>query len=249
MPTSPAAAPVRIAMWSGPRNISTAFMRAFDNRPDTFVCDEPFYAHYLKETGLPHPGRDEVIASQENDWRRVVASLTGPVPEGKSVFYQKHMSHHLLPGMGRDWLDAVTNCFLIRDPAAMVVSLDARYADPTLADTGLPQQREIFERVRTTTGRVPPVIDARDLLADPRALLQRLCDALGIPFLEQMLSWPAGPRVTDGIWARHWYDAVWQSTGFRPAAERAVRVPARLRALHEACREYYEALHAFRLTT
>lgn len=248
MPGSPTTSPLRIAMWSGPRNISTAFMRAFENRPDTVVCDEPFYAHYLRATGLPHPGRDEVIASQENDWRRVAAWLTDGVPDGRPIFYQKHMSHHLLPGMGREWLDRVTNCFLIRDPAAMVVSLDARVADPALADTGLPQQCEIFARVVAATGRVPPVIDARDLLRDPRALLQRLCDVLGIPFLEQMLAWPPGPRATDGVWAPHWYDSVWQSTGFRPAPEQPVTVPARLRALHDACRQYYETLHAYRLT-
>lgn len=248
MPGSPANSPLRIAMWSGPRNISTAFMRAFENRPDTFVCDEPFYAHYLKQTGLPHPGRDEVIAGQENDWRRVVAWLTGPVPEGRPIFYQKHMSHHLLPGMGRDWLGAVTNCFLIRDPAAMVVSLDARYADPTLADTGLPQQREIFARVQVARGRVPPVVDARDLLCDPRAMLERLCGEIGIPFSDRMLAWPPGPRATDGIWAKHWYDAVWKSTGFQPVPERSVQVPSRLRALHEACREHYEFLHSHRLT-
>lgn len=248
MPGSPAKPPLRIAMWSGPRNLSTAFLRSFENRPDTFVSDEPFYAHYLKQTGLPHSGRDEVIASQENDWRKVVAWLTGPIPGDKAIFYQKHMAHHLLPGMGRDWFDAVTNCFLIRDPAAMVVSLDAKYADPTLADTGLPQQREIFERVHAATGRVPPVIDARDLLRDPRAMLERLCAAIDIPFTERMLSWPPGARETDGIWAKHWYDAVWKSTGFQPVPEQSVHVPPRLQPLHSACREHYEILHARRLT-
>ena len=174
-----------LAMWSGPRNISTAFMRAFENRPDTFVCDEPFYAHYLQMTGLPHPGREEVIASQETDWGKVAAWLTGPVPEGKSIFYQKHMAHHLLPDMGREWLSRVTNCFLIRDPRAMLRSLVAKYPNPALSDTGLPQQWEIFDRVRQETGRVPPVIDARDLLANPRALLRVLCDTLQIPFSDR----------------------------------------------------------------
>lgn len=246
MPVSPAA-PLRIAMWSGPRNISTAFMRSFGNRPDTYVCDEPFYARYLQVTGAPHPGRDEVIASQDTDWRRVVAMLTGPVPGGRAVFYQKHMAHHLLPDMGRDWLDEVTNCFLIRDPKAMLLSLDAKYPEPALVDTGLPQQREIFERVRARTGRVPPVVDAGDLLRDPRGLLARLCGVLGIPFTDRMLAWPPGPRPTDGVWAPHWYDAVWRSTGFQPLRESTAPLPARLAALYQQCREHYEALYAYRL--
>jgi hypothetical protein len=222
-------------------------MRAFENRPDTFVCDEPFYAHYLLVTGLPHPGREDVIASQENDWEKVARWLTGPVPEDKAIFYQKHMAHHLLPGMGRDWLSQVTHCFLIRNPRAMLLSLDAKYPNPTLSDTGLPQQREIFDRVRRETGRVPPVIDARDLLANPPALLRKLCDASGIPFTERMLHWRAGPRATDGIWARHWYDAVWKSTGFQPIPDKAGQLPAHLEPLYQQCLEPYAALHAHRL--
>lgn len=247
MLNSPATPPLRIAMWSGPRNISTAFMRAFENRPDTFVCDEPFYAHYLRMTGLPHPGSDEVIASQENDWRKVAGWLTGPVPEGKFIFYQKHMAHHLLPGMGRDWLSQVTNCFLIRDPRAMLLSLDAKYPNPTLLDTGLPQQWEIFARVRRQTGKIPPVIDARDLLRDPRALLENLCGALGIPFTDRMLNWPPGPRATDGVWARYWYDTVERSTGFQPFREKAGELPNHLKSLHEQCMAPYDALHDYRL--
>ena len=222
-------------------------MRAFENRPDTFVCDEPFYAHYLLFTRLPHPGREDVIASQENDWGKVAGWLTGPVPEGKSIFYQKHMAHHLLPGMGREWLSRVVNCFLIRDPRAMLKSLDAKYPNPALSDTGLPQQQEIFDRVRQETGRVPPVIDARDLLENPRALLHKLCATLGIQFTDRMLHWPAGPRVTDGIWARHWYDAVWKSTGFQPFHEPAGDLPAHLEPLYRQCMEPYSALHDHRL--
>ncbi|OGT80759.1 MAG: branched-chain amino acid aminotransferase, partial [Gammaproteobacteria bacterium RIFCSPLOWO2_02_FULL_61_13] len=227
---------------------STAFMRAFENRPDTFVCDEPFYAHYLLLTRLPHPGREEVIASQENDWGKIAHWLTGPVPEGKSIFYQKHMAHHLLPGMGREWLSRVVNCFLIRDPRAMLMSLDAKYPNPTLSDTGLPQQQEIFDRVRRETGRVPPVIDARDLLENPRALLHKLCETLGIPFTDRMLHWPAGPRPTDGIWAKHWYDAVWKSTGFQTFLDPAGDLPAHLEPLYQHCMEPYATLHAQRLT-
>ncbi len=160
--------PIRIAMWSGPRNISTALMRSWGNRPDTFVCDEPLYAHYLQQTRLDHPGADEVIVHHESDWRKVINGLLGPVPGGDAIFYQKQMAHHLLPQIDRGWLDRVTNAFLIREPREMLTSLAKILPSPRLEDTGLPQQVEIFERVREQTGRVPPVIDARDVLKDPR---------------------------------------------------------------------------------
>ena len=238
---------LRLAMWSGPRNISTAMMRSWGNRPDTAVCDEPLYAHYLAETGAPHPGAAEVIRHHETDWRRVAAGLTGPVPGGRRVFYQKHMAHHLLAHIGRDWLEHLTHAFLIRDPAEMLTSLIHRLPGPALADTGLPQQVEIFEMVRERSGRTPPVIDSRDLLADPEGVLRSLCDAVGVDFLPAMLSWPAGPRATDGIWARHWYDAVNRSTGFHPYRPKREKVPGRLAALHRQCSEHYERLHSHRL--
>ncbi|MBI4606935.1 MAG: HAD family hydrolase [Planctomycetes bacterium] len=235
-------------MWSGPRNVSTALMRSFGNRPDAFVCDEPFYAHYLLVTRLPHPAAGEVIASQENDWRKVAEWLTGPVPEGKRVFYQKHMAHHLLPDMGREWLTRVTNAFLIRDPREMLLSLDAKYPNPSLPDTGLPQQVEIFELVRRATGRVPPVVDSKDLLLDTRGVLGRLSSAVGLELTESMLSWPPGLRHTDGVWAKHWYDGVERSTGFQPYRAREGRLPPRLEDLRRQCMPFYEVLHAHRLT-
>src|SRR5436190_9738229 len=161
---SESTSPVRIAMWSGPRNISTAMMRSWGNRPDTFVCDEPLYAHYLQKTGYDHPGADEVIASHEPDWKKVVEWLTGPVPGGKPVFYQKHMAHHLLPEIERDWLASLTHAFLIRDPREMLLSLVKVMPHPAALDTGLPQQLELFRSVRAATGHTPPVIDARDVL-------------------------------------------------------------------------------------
>jgi hypothetical protein len=239
---------VRIAMWSGPRNISTALMRSWGSRPDTAVCDEPLYAHYLLRTGLAHPGADEVIAHHQTDWRRVVESLRGPVPEGRAIFYQKHMAHHLLPEIELEWLDGLTSCFLIREPRAMIVSLAKFIAVPALEQTGLPQQVTLFERVRERTGRVPPVVDARDVLTDPRRLLSRLCGRLGVPFMEEMLSWAPGPRATDGIWARHWYGEVERSTGFAPCQPRDEPVPDRLRPLLEECEPLYERLHGHRLT-
>jgi len=223
-------------------------MRAWENRPDTVVVDEPFYAHYLQVTGLEHPGREEVIAQHETDWQRVVERLLGPLPRGVEVFYQKQMSHHLLPHMGREWLDAVTHAFLIRDPAPMLVSLGEKLGDFDLEATGLPQQVEIFEHVLRTTGRVPPVVDAADLLAAPESVLRALCAALGIPFSERMLSWPPGRRATDGAWARYWYERVERSTGFETAEPSPVpRLEGRVAELEARCRPLYERLHAHRL--
>jgi hypothetical protein len=238
---------LRIGMWSGPRNISTALMRSWGNRPDTFACDEPFYAHYLVQTRIAHPGADEVIRHQENDWRKVTDWLTGPIPEGKAIFYQKHMAHHLLPNMGRDWLDHVTNCFLIREPREMLTSLLHFLPEPALADTGLPQQVEIFRQVLQRTGRTPPVVDARDVLDNPRRTLTLLCDALHVPFTEAMLSWPAGRRPTDGIWAKYWYAAVEKTTTFQPYAPKNEPVPDSLRGLYEHCEELYQQLYQQRL--
>ncbi|MFM2093047.1 MAG: hypothetical protein RIS70_171 [Planctomycetota bacterium] len=240
--------PIRIAMWSGPRNISTAMMRSWESRTDTFVCDEPLYAHYLKVTGLPHPGAAEVIAHHETEWRNVVRWLCGPIPGGKTVFYQKQMAHHLLPEIEEDWLDHVTNCFLIRDPASMVVSLSEFIPSPILTDTGLPQQVRIFKRVLERTGKTPPVIDARDVLLDPRKMMTRLCESLGLEFQEQMLKWRPGPRETDGVWAKHWYAKVYQTTEFGTYQPPAEATPTAFQPLVDQCRPLYEYLHQHRLS-
>lgn len=239
--------PLRIAMWSGPRNISTALMRSFGSRPDTAVSDEPLYAHYLLVTGVGHPGRDDVIGAQENDWRKVTASLTGPVPGGRAIWYQKHMAHHLLPVVGREWLDRLTHAFLIREPDEMLASLLRTFPEAGLADTGLPQQWEIFERVAQRLGRAPPVVLSSDLLRDPGAMLTKLCQALGIAFLPAMLSWPPGRRETDGVWAPHWYAAVEASTGFEPWKPKPVTLPAAQQPLLTECRGWYEKLQLHRL--
>ena len=239
---------LRLALWSGPRNVSTAFMRAWENREDTLVVDEPFYAHYLDHTGLDHPGREEVIATHERDWRRVVDALLAPVPEGISILYQKQMAHHLLPHMGREWLGAMTHAFLIRDPRPMLASLGEKLGEFDLLATGLPQQVEIFDFVVRSTGGIPPVVDAADLLAAPEPMLRSLCAALGVEFSPRMLSWPPGPRPTDGVWATYWYDRVERSTGFEPQAPEAwPQLTGRLAELERECRPLYEKLRAHRL--
>ena len=236
-------------MWSGPRNVSTALMRSWGNRDDTVVVDEPLYAHYLAVTGRPHPGREQVIAHHETDWRRVVEMLLAPQPAGTRIFYQKQMSHHLLPDIGRQWLSQMTHAFLIREPRAMLASLSGKLEQFTLADTGLPQQVEIFDHVLEATGRVPPVVDSADLLAEPEAMLRRLCDALGVPFSERMLAWPPGRRETDGIWAPWWYSRVEESTGFeKQPAQPLAPLPEELRAIEGQCRPLYERLWDHRLT-
>jgi len=241
--------PRRLAMWSGPRNISTALLRSFGNRGDTLVCDEPLYAHYLAATGIVHPGREAILAHHERDWRAVAAWLTGPLPPGKSLFYQKHMAHHLLPEVGRDWLGELEHAFLIRDPREMLLSLSKVIAAPRVEDTGLPQQLELFETLAAGRATPPPVLDAKDVLGEPRAQLGALCDVLGLPFEEAMLSWPPGRRDTDGVWAEHWYASVETSTGFEAWSPRTGTLPPELEPVHAACREIYDRLWTHRLRT
>ena len=239
--------PIRIAMWSGPRNISTAMMRAWGNRPDTFVVDEPFYAFYLKTTGKKHPGADEVIVNGETDWRKIVAQLTGPIPQGKRVYFQKQMTHHLLPEIDRRWIGHVTNCFLIRDPREVILSYIKKNPEPALEDLGFVQQQKIFEFVRAQTRKVPATIDARDVLENPERILRSLCDAVGVEFDEAMLSWRPGLRETDGIWAKYWYNDVARSTSFQLYQPREGVVPSGLHEIYQQCRECYEQLYQHRL--
>jgi len=240
---------VRIAMWSGPRNISTAMMRAWGNRADTVVVDEPLYAYYLKATGKNHPGAAQVISTGQTDWRKIVARLTREViPGGKSVFFQKHMTHHLLPEIQREWIVDLTNCFLIRDPREVILSYIKKNPHPALDDLGFVQQREIFEFVRERTVSIPPVVDARDVLENPERILRLLCDAIGVAFDEAMLSWAPGLRATNGIWAKHWYDEVARSPSFQPYEPREGAMPDRLREIHGRCRDCYEALYQHRIT-
>ncbi|HXA09374.1 MAG TPA: hypothetical protein VNW28_05290 [Chthoniobacterales bacterium] len=238
---------LRIAMWSGPRNISTAMMRSWGNRTDTAVVDEPLYAFYLKATGKKHPVAEEVIAAGETDWREVTVRLTRDTPGSKRIYYQKQMTHHLLPEIERDWLADLTNCFLIRDPAEVIASYIKKNDDPTLEDIGFVQQAEIFDWVRARSSAVPPVIDARDVLQNPERVLRLLCAAVAVEFDPAMLAWPPGLRATDGIWAKHWYGEVAKSTGFEPYRPRSAEVPERLREIEARCRACYEQLYQHRL--
>ncbi len=232
---------VRLAMWSGPRNISTALMRSWENRPDTRVVDEPLYAYYLAETGLNHPVRDEVIAAGDPSWRAVVDELTRSPVEG--VYYQKHMTHHLIAPLPREWIAALTNVLLIRDPAEVVASYVRSRADVVAEDIGLIQQVELYEQFDGAL----PVIDSADFLRAPEAYLRWLCDHVGVAFTDRMLHWPAGPRVSDGVWAPYWYAAVEASTGFEAHRPRTVSLTGAAAEAAERSRPHYERLHANRL--
>ena len=237
---------VRVAMWSGPRNISTAMMRAFENRPDAVVVDEPLYAAYLSRTGIDHPGREDIIASQPTDLGAAVAGLLEPLPPGRSVHYAKHMAHHVARGMDLRWTLDFANVQLIRDPAEVVASYVRSREACEPEDIGLPQQGWLQE-LWDEHGADVPVIDAKDFLQAPEAHLRRLCDWLGIPFLPEMLAWPAGPRASDGVWAPYWYDAVWRSTGFEPWRRREVHLSPHDARVAEACRPAYDALRELRV--
>lgn len=237
---------MKLAMWSGPRNLSTAMMYAFGNRADCAVVDEPFYAAYLAMTGLDHPMRAEVLASQDQDPAKVAASLVGPTPDDKPIFYQKHMTQHMVPGVPRDWMREVTNVFLLRHPARVIASYADKRENPTLADIGFPQQLELIQLV-SSWGQKPVVIDSHDIRENPCEMLEKLCDDLGLGFDDSMLSWPKGGHKDDGVWAPHWYCAVWDSTGFAGPEGPLPEVPDNLQPVLQAALPLYEEMKAHKL--
>jgi Sulfotransferase domain len=235
---------MKIAMWSGPRNLSTALMYSFAARPDCAATDEPFYAAYLSATGLDHPMRAEVIASQPTNPAEVAAFCTGPNPDGKPLWYQKHMTLHMIPAFDRGFLRQLTNAFLIRHPARVIASYAKKREAPTLADIGFVQQAQLFDQIANLTGTAPPVISAEAIRQNPRDALMKLCAALHTPFAEQMLTWPPGPKPQDGVWAPHWYNAVHKSTGFEDPEGPLPDLSAEDQRLSDAALPHYERLYA-----
>ena len=238
---------IRIAMWSGPRNLSTAMMRSFGNRADTFVSDEPFYGAFLKTSGAGHPMRDEVIAAMDCDWRSVMRTLAGPAPDRAPVWYQKHMWHHMMGPVGYEDFGGFIHAFLIREPERMIASYLRKREAAVFEDFGLERQADFFEREADRLGHAPPVVDANNVLEDPEGVLSRLCAALGLIWDPAMLHWPPGRRATDGAWAPHWYAAVEASTGFGPPETGPVELPDEARRMADRCRPYYERLAAHRI--
>jgi Sulfotransferase domain len=234
-----------IAMWSGPRNISTAMMYSFGNRADCIAWDEPFYGFSLNQRGNDHPMRDEIIAANECDWDKLVAQCTSPA--AKSIFYQKHMTHHMLKRFDRSFALKLSNAFLIRSPEQVLNSYAQKWAEASLQNIGFVEQAEIFEMVADHLGHAPPVIDADQVLANPRVTLTKLCAAFNIPFDEMMLHWPKGPKSFDGVWAPHWYNSVWQSEGFAKPNPKAITLPPELQRIADQARPYFEKLKAHTL--
>lgn len=230
---------MNIAMWSGPRNLSTAMMYAFGARPDCAVRDEPFYAAYLDRTGLDHPMREEILAAQPRDPEAVAKACAAPDPGGRPHLYLKLMTHHMLPEFDTGWMAGLTHVFLIRHPARVIASYDAKRGNPTAEDIGTARQEELFETAKTLTGRAPKVIDSADIRADPETMLRKLCAAIGLPFDEAMLHWPEGGHPDDGVWAPHWYGAVHRSTGFAPPEGPPPALPGHLRPVLEAAMPHY----------
>lgn len=239
---------MRIAMWSGPRNLSTAMMYSFGARSDCAVRDEPFYAAYLSHSDAVHPMQSEILAAGIADPAKVaVHCATGAIPDGKPVFYQKHMAHHMLPEFPRDWMKHLTHVFLIRHPARVIASYHVKAENPTLRDIGAVELTELFKAVTDLTGSTPTVIDSADIRANPEAMLRSLCSAIGLPFDPAMLRWPKGGHKDDGVWAPHWYNAVWQSEGFAGAEGPLPEVPEHFLPVLAAALPHYQRLAACKL--
>jgi hypothetical protein len=237
---------MRIGMWSGPRNLSTAMMYSFGARDDFAVVDEPFYATYLHQTGLKHPVREEMLASQPIDSQLVIDGLLGSITDKKPHLYQKHMTQHMLPGIDRSWLADATNVFLIRHPARVIASYAAKRENPTMDDLGFSQQAELFDLVRGM-GQSPIVIDSADIRRDPEGMLKKLCAVLGLPWDPAMLAWPKGGHEADGVWAKHWYGAVHESTGFAGAEGEVPDISGPDAALMAQALPFFEKLSAVKL--
>jgi len=233
---------MKIAMWSGPRNLSTAMMYAFAARGDCAIWDEPFYAPYLKASGSEHPLSAEIIAAHESDPARVAARCRGPVPEGKKHFYMKHMPHHMLPEMPMDWVADCVHVHLIRHPARVIASYAAKRENPTLEDIGFPQQAALYDKI----GGV--VIDSHDIRANPLEMLQNLCIAIGLDFTDTMLHWPAGGHADDGVWAAHWYGAIHSSTGFAGSEGALPELTGAAADLLQQALPYYREIAARKLS-
>jgi hypothetical protein len=227
---------MKIAMWSGPRNLSTAMMYSFGVRDDCAVSDEPFYAAYLAATGFKHPMRDAILAGQPQDADKVGAYCAGPTPDGKAHWYQKHMCQHMIDGFPLDWAADCKNIFLIRHPARVIASYAAKREEPSLEDIGFLQQAALFDRFSGT------VIDSADIRENPHKMLTKLCSAIDLPFDPAMLNWPAGGHAADGVWAKHWYGSVWKSTGFAGAESDLPHLSGKMADLCKQALPYYEKL-------
>jgi len=225
-------------MWSGPRNVSTAIMYSFAQRPDTTVWDEPLYGHYLRISGAQHPGRKEILEKMDQDGAAISRQMINQ-DFAKPILFIKNMAHHLVE-VDEDFLKGLSNLILIRDPAEMLPSLINQIPDPTLRDTGLKRQWELFSNLKKL--QEPIVIDSREFLLQPKKMLQEICRHLTIPFYPSMLKWKPGPIPEDGVWSSYWYHEIHLSSGFKPYKKKRESLPASLTPLLEECNFYYRKL-------
>jgi len=234
-------------MWSGPRNISTALMRSFGNRPDTYISDEPFYAYYLHRTNENHPAKEKIISTGQTNWNLVVQKLVGDIPNNKNIWYQKHMAHHNFPENNLDWIKEMENIILIRNPKDVIFSYIKKYKLKNSFQLGYTQQMQLYNILQDYNKCEPIIIDSEDLLENPKKILKKLCKKCNIPFYSKMLSWPKGTRETDGVWGEYWYKKVQNTTHFLPPIENNKSIPVKYEKIFLDCMQYYKKLYKQRM--
>ena len=234
-----------VACWSGPRNISTALMRSWSSRKDTFVTDEPFYAYYLKETQNNHPMRENIINNYYSNYDEVVDYLIGKVPNQKKIWYQKHMAHHLIDLSKIDWIKKCENCILLRHPKEVINSYTSKNKLNSVTELGYPQQFEIVKFLKKSNHRFK-IIDSADLLVTPKAVLFDWCESINIKFDQSMLKWEKGSHPNDGIWWKHWYDNVINTSGFQKYQKKDISIENKYDSIYTKSMEYYNYLKGFK---
>lgn len=234
-----------IACWSGPRNISTALMRSWSSRKDTFVTDEPFYAYYLKETQMNHPMHKKIINHYLSDYDEIVNHLINEIPNRKNIWYQKHMAHHLIDLSKIDWIKKCENCILIRHPKEVISSYTAKNELNCVTELGYPQQFELAKFLKKSNCSFK-IIDSADLLKNPKEILFEWCESINIQFDESMLHWKRGDHPNDGIWWPHWYNNVIETTGFQKYKKKDISIENEYDSIYNDSMEYYNYLKGFK---
>ena len=233
-----------IFMWSGPRNLSTALMRSFENRDDTIVHDEPFYGYYLFKTQLNHPMKDEIISNYPIAQNEIIKNIT--TKQKNKIYYQKHMTHHIVKNTRIEWIKKGYNCFLIRHPSKVINSYIQKNTLRNINDIGFKKQFEIFKKIKKNNSKFL-VINADDILINPIDSMKKLCKKLNINFSKKMLNWPKGKRNTDGIWSKVWYKKVEQSTTFNKFRKEYIIVPKKYLKIYDESLKYYDAMNKYSL--
>ena len=234
-----------IACWSGPRNISTALMRSWSSRKDTFVTDEPFYSYYLKEKKLKHPLYKEIINMYSSNYEEVVDYLVGKVPNYKKIWYQKHMAHHILDLNEIEWISNCNNCILIRHPEEVISSFTKKNKLKSVEELGYPQQYEIIKFLKKMN-KTFIIIDSKELLMNPEKLLSDWCSKINIKFYKSMLKWEKGNHINDGIWWESWYDNVIKTTGFDKYEKKDINIENKYDSIYNESMKYYSYLKEFK---